>query len=181
MEGPGAWWLCGADADWHAVVEAAEGSDVERVLLPGFGDMDLEGPRDVYSDERIASAEVGVPAELLLDMGEGGLLPQTCCDLSAVLNRKQPKVAVALLKHEVVCLPDLLRGGLEWEPGIDKDRFGECGVGAVLVAVFLGLRGLDVGGDGSALGGVIGCHDERSFLSVGSFIYYSVTGTTGVG
>ena len=136
---------------------------MEGVFLPGFGDVGLEKPGDVCSDERVASAEVGVHAELLLDTGEGGVLPQTGCDLSAVFIRKQAKVAVALLEHEVVCLPYLLRGGTKGEPGIGEARFGECGVGAVLVAVFLGLCSLDVGGDGGAPGGVVGRHDERNF------------------
>ena len=42
----------------------------------------------------IASAEVVVEAELLLDPGIGGVLPQAGCDLSAVLDRKQTEVAV---------------------------------------------------------------------------------------
>ena len=153
---------------------------MEEIFLPGFGDVGLERPLDVCSDEGVASAEVGVHAKLLLDMGKCGVLPQTGCNLSAVLNRKQAKVAVALLEHEVVCLPDLLRGGSEWEPGIGEARFGKYGVGAVLVDVFLVLRILDVGGDYGAPRGVVGRHDERSFLGVGSFFYYGVTGATDV-
>ena len=53
-------------------------------------------------------------AELLLNSGKGGVLPQIGCDLSAVLNCKQTKVAVALLEHEVVGLPDLFGGCSEW-------------------------------------------------------------------
>ena len=136
---------------------------MEGVFLPGFGDVGLEWPGDVFSDKRVASAKVGVCAELLLDTGKGGVLPQTSCDLSAVFDRKQAKVAVALLEYEVVCLPDLFRGGSEREPGICEARFGEFGVGAVVVAVFFGLCGLDVGGDGGAPGRVVGRHDERSF------------------
>ena len=71
--------------------------------------MGLEGPRNVCSDERVASAEVGVHAELLLDTREGRVLPQAGCDLSEVFDRKQGKVAVAVLDHEVVCLPDLFQ------------------------------------------------------------------------
>ena len=131
---------------------------MEGVLLPGLGDVGLERPRNVCSDERVASAEVGVGAELLLDSGKGGVLPQTGCDLSAVLDRKQAKVAVALLEHEVVCLPDLFRGGSEGKPGIGEARFGEGGMGAAGVAVLFGLGGLDVGGDCSAPRGVGGRH-----------------------
>ena len=69
---------------------------MEGVLLPGLGDVGLEGPQDVCSDERVASAEDWVEAELSLDPGVGGVLPQTGCDLSAVFNRKQTEVAVAL-------------------------------------------------------------------------------------
>ena len=83
--------------------------------------------------------------------------------MSAVLDRKQAKVAVALLEHEVVCLPYLFGGGLEGEPGVGEARFGEGGVGAVLVAVFLGLCLLDVGGDGGAPGGVDGRDGKQSF------------------
>ena len=93
-----------------------------------------------------------VEAELLLDTGKGGVVPQACCNLSAVSNRKQLEVAVALLEHQVVCLPDLFGGGTEGEPGIGEARLGEGGVGAILVAIFLGLRLLDVGVDGSAPG-----------------------------
>ena len=136
---------------------------MEGVFLPGFGDVGLEWPRDEGSDEHVASAEAVVQTELLLDSGKGGVLPQACCYLSAVLDRKQAKIAVALLEHEVVCLPYLLRGGTEWEPGVSEARFGEGAVCAILVAVFLGLGLLDVGGDSGGPGGVVGRHDERSF------------------
>ena len=136
---------------------------MEWVLLSGFNDVGLEGPRDVCSDEGIASAEKGVHAELSLDTGEVGVLPQAGYNLSAVLDRKQATVAVALLEHEVVCLPDLFRGGWEWEPGIGEARSGGRRIGAFLMAVFLGLGVLDVGGDNGAPGGVVGRHDERSF------------------
>ena len=136
---------------------------MEGVFLPGFGDVGLEGPRDICSDERVASAEVVMEAELLFDPGVGGVLPQAGCDLSAVLDREQTEVAVALLEHEVVCLPYLFGGGTEWEPGIGEARFGEGAVCVVMVAVFRGLGLLDVGGDGGGPGGVVGRHDERSF------------------
>ena len=136
---------------------------MEGVFLHGFGDVGLEWPGDVCSDEQVASAEVAVCAELLLDTGKGGVLPQAGCNLSAVFDRKQAQVAVALLEHEVVCLPNLFWGGLEREPGVGEARFGEFGVSAVLVAAFLGLCCWDVGGDGGAPGRVVGRHDERSF------------------
>ena len=131
---------------------------MEGIFLLGFGDVGLERPRDVCSDTQVASAEVGVHAELLLDMEEGGVLPQAGCNLSAVFDRKQAKVAVALLEHEVVCLPNLLWGGTKGEPGIGEARFGEGRVGAAGVAVFFGLGGLDMGGDCGAPRGVGGCH-----------------------
>ena len=131
---------------------------MEGVFLPGFCDVGLERPRDVCSDEGVASAEVGVHAELSLDTGEGGVLPQAGCDLSAVFDRKQAKVAVALLEHEVVGLPDLLRGGTKGKSGVSEARFGEGGVGAAGVAVFLSLGGSEVGVDGGAPGGVGGGH-----------------------
>ena len=112
---------------------------MEGVFLPGFGDMVLERPRDVCSNKRVASVEVGFHAELSLVMMEGGVLPQAGCDLSAVFDCKQAKVAVALLEHEVVYLPDMFGGGTEREPGIGEARFGKGGVGAAGVAVFLAL------------------------------------------
>ena len=84
-------------------------------------------------------------AELFLDARKGGVLPLTGCNLSAVFNRKQEEVAVALLEHKVVCLPYLLGGGTEGEPGVGEARFGEGGVGAFLVAFIFGLSSLDVG------------------------------------
>ena len=64
--------------------------------------MGQKGPRDVGSDKRVACAEVGVNADLLLDAGEGEVLPQAGCHLTTVLNRKQAKVAVALLEHAII-------------------------------------------------------------------------------
>ena len=93
---------------------------MEGVVLPGFGDLGLERARDVYSDERDSSAEVAVDAELCLHLAEGGVLTQAGCNLSAVLERKQTEVAVSLLEHEVVGLPDLFGGGLEGEPDEGK-------------------------------------------------------------
>ena len=118
--------------------------------------MGLEGPRDVCSDERVASAEVGVYAALLLDTREGGVLPPTGCNLSAVFNRKQAEIAVDLLEHEVVCHPDLFRGGMEGKSGICEARSGESGVGAVFGAVFFGLGSLEVDGNGGTPGRVVG-------------------------
>ena len=114
--------------------------------------MGLKGPGDIRSDERIASAEGSVFAELLLDAGKCGVLPQAGCNLSEVFNRKQAEVAVAQLEHEVVCLHDLFRGGMEGEPGVGELWFGECSVYAVFLVVFLDLHIVDVGGDGSAPG-----------------------------
>ena len=42
-------------------------------------------------------------------------MPQAGCYLSAVFNRKQAEVAVSLLEHEAVSLPNLFGGGLEVE------------------------------------------------------------------
>ena len=110
-------------------------------------------------------------------------MPQAGCDLSAVFDHKQAKVAVALLEHKVVCLSDLFRRGTKRESGICEARFGECGVCAVCVAVLFGLGGLEVGGDGGAPGRVVGWHFGlvNKLLGVGLFIYYSVTGATSIG
>ena len=126
--------------------------------------MGLERPRDVCSDEQVASAECWVEGELLLNPGQGGVLSQVYGNRSAVLDREQSEVAVALLEHEVVGLHDLFRGGSEREPGIGKARFGEGGVSSHLLAIFLGLRILDVGGNGGAPGGGDGRDDERDIL-----------------
>ena len=126
--------------------------------------MRLEWPGNVYSDEKIASAEVGIHEELLLNAGVGGVLPQAGCNLSAVLDRKQVKVAVALLENEVVCLPYLFSGGMERKPGIRKAMLGEGGVRVVLVAAFHYFCLLDMCGESGAPGRAVGGHDERSFL-----------------
>ena len=143
--------------------------------------MGLEGHRDVPSDERVASAEAEMLAELFLDPAKCEVLPQAGRNLSAVFNHKQTEVAVALLEHGVVCLPYLFGGGTEGEPGVGEARFGEGVLDSVFVAFFLGLGLLDVGGDGGAPGRVVGRHGERSFFGVRSFIYYSVTGATEMG
>ena len=122
--------------------------------------MGLERPGDVGSDEQVASAESAVCAQLLLYTSEGGVLPQAGCNFSVVLDHNQAKVAVALLEHKVVCLPDLLRGGTKVEPGVGEARLGECHIGTRFLAVFLGLRSSDVGGDGSGPGGSVVGHDE---------------------
>ena len=64
-------------------------------------------------------------AELFRNLGEGGVLPQSSCYLSAVFHRKQTKIAVALLKHEVFSLPDLLWGGSEGVSGICEASYDE--------------------------------------------------------
>ena len=61
---------------------------MKRIFSSGFGDVRLERPRDLGSDKRIARTEVGIHAELLLDMVEGGVLPQAVCNLSVVLDSK---------------------------------------------------------------------------------------------
>ena len=71
---------------------------MEGVFLPRFGDVGWEWPGYVGSDEQLASAEMGAHAELLLNTGEGGVLLERGGDLSAVLDREQTEVAVALLE-----------------------------------------------------------------------------------
>ena len=137
---------------------------MEGVFHPQFGDVDLEGPRDECGDEIVASAECGVEAKLFLNSGERGVMPQAGCNLSAVLDHNQMKVLETLLEYEVVCLPYLLQEGTEGEPSIGESRLSEGGVCAVLLAVFVGLGLLYVGGDGGAPGGSIGHHYKRIFL-----------------
>ena len=75
-------------------------------------------------------------------------MPLAGCNLSAVLDCKQAKIAVALLEHKVVYLPDLFGGGTEGKSGICEVRFGEVRVNAVCMDVFLSLGGLEVADDG---------------------------------
>ena len=92
-------------------------------------------------------------------------MPQAGCNLSSVFNRKLTEVAVALLEHEVVCLPNLFWGGSEGTSGVCEARFGKGGVGVIFVAVFFGLGSLKVVGNGCGLGVVGGRHfsgDEQS-------------------
>ena len=77
---------------------------MEGVILQGFGDVVLEGPRDVGSDKRITSAEVGAHAEQFRNTRQGGVWPQRGSYLSAVFYRKQTEVVVALLD----VTPDML-------------------------------------------------------------------------
>ena len=60
----------------------------------------------------------------------------------------------------MVCLPDLFRGGTEGEPGIGEARFGEGGICADFLDVFLGLGVLNVDADGGASRGGGELHDE---------------------
>ena len=48
---------------------------MEGVFLPGFGNVGLKRPRNLCSDKQVASAKVGVHAELLLDTRKGGVCP----------------------------------------------------------------------------------------------------------
>ena len=96
-------------------------------------------------------------------MGEGGVFPQAGCNLSAAFSCKQAKVAVALLEHEVVCLPYLLEGGTKRDSGINEARFNECLVGIACLAVPFALCIFDVGGNERTPGRVVGRHDERCF------------------
>ena len=60
--------------------------------------------------------------ELLLYPFVGGELAQTLGDLSVVLHREKPQVAIPLAKHVVVCLPYLFRGGLEGGESVGEAR-----------------------------------------------------------
>ena len=88
--------------------------------------MGLEGPRDVGGDEAVAAGEGHVGPELLLDLLVPRELAQALGDLPAVLDHKEPQVAIPLEEHEVVCLPDLLGEGSEWEEGVCEAGAGEC-------------------------------------------------------
>ena len=144
-------------------METTKDSEVQGVCLPRFGNVGLERPRNKRIDERVAYAEVSVYAELLLDALEAGVVSQAGCDLSAVFDRKQAMIAVALLEHEVFCLTYLFGGGTEGGPGICEASFVECRIGIVFLSVFFGLGVLDVCSNESVPGEVVGFHDGRCF------------------
>ena len=77
--------------------------------------------------------------------------------MSVVLDCKQANVALLLLEHDVIGLPNLFGGGLERKPGIGEAWFCECDVCAVLVVFLASLCLGKVGGDGLATGR----HGER--------------------
>ena len=74
----------------HAFVKATEGSEVEGVFLPGFGDVGHKWPRDVGCDEAVATGEGLVGPELLLNPFVGGKLAQALGNLPVVLDREEP-------------------------------------------------------------------------------------------
>ena len=55
--------------------------------------------RDVCRDELIMAAEGWVFAELMLNAREGWVCAQALGDLSAVSDREEAQVAVAILEH----------------------------------------------------------------------------------
>ena len=122
---------------------------MKGVFLPGFGDVGLEGARDVGGDKGVAPRECPMGTELLLNPFVGGELAQTLGDLPTVFNREEPQVAIPLAQHEVVCLPYLLGGGSEGGEGVGKARAGEFPDDAVEVAILvvdgghLGCMGVD--------------------------------------
>ena len=85
--------------------------------------------------------------KLLLNPFVGGELAQALGDLPAVLDHEEPQVAIPLAKHEVVCLPDLFRGGSEGGEGVGVARAREFPDYAIKVSW--------VGADGGHLGGVV--------------------------
>ena len=99
--------------------------------------------------------------QLLLNPFVGRELAQVLGDLPAVLNREEPQVAVPLVEHEVVGLPNLFGGGSEGGEGVGVARAGEFPDYAIKVAW--------VGAEGGQLGGVVvdlifpGCHVGRCF------------------
>ena len=120
---------------------------MEGVFLAGFGDMGHKLAQDVGRDEAIATGKGPVGPELLLDPFVGGELAQALGDLPAVLDREKPQVAGPLAEHEVVCLPDLFRGGSEGGEGVGVARACEFPDYAIEVAW--------VGADGGHLSGVV--------------------------
>ena len=145
------WGSFGPDPDGHPFIQSAKGSEVEGVLLPGFGDVGLEWVRDVGGDEGVAAWEglQVVGPELLLYPFVDGELDQALGDLPAVFDREEPQVAIPLAQHQVVCLPYLFGGGSEGGEGVGKARAGEFPDNAVDAAFVvadgghLGRMGVD--------------------------------------
>ena len=107
---------------------------MEGVFLPGFGDVGRKGPRNEGHDVTIMAGKGDVGSQLLLNPLVGGELAQTLGDLSAVLDHEEPQVGIPWAEYEVVHLPDLFRGGSEWEEGVGKARAGDFPDDAVEVA-----------------------------------------------
>ena len=103
-------------------------------------------------------------AQLLLNPLVGGELTQILGNLSAVFDHEASQVAVPGAKHEVVCLPELLGGGSEWEVGVGKAGAREFRDNAFEVAWVgsdgghLGRMGIDLGFPRGHVGvGWVGC------------------------
>ena len=81
---------------------------------------------------------------MLLNPFVGGELAQALGDLPAVLDREEPQVAIPLVEHEVVCLPDLFGGSSEGGEGVGEAGACEFPDDAVEVA-WVGLDGGHLG------------------------------------
>ena len=119
------WGPFGADPYWEPFVQVAKHSEVEGVLLPGFGNVGLERPRDVGGDEWVTAGKCHMGTELLLNPLVGRELAQALGDLPVLFDREEPQAAVSWAEHEVVRLPYLLWGGSEWGDGVGKARPGK--------------------------------------------------------
>ena len=135
--------------DWHSLVKAVEGSEVEGVFHPGSGDVGHEGPGDVCGDEAVAVGKGCVETQLLpvLEPFVGGELAHALGDLPVVIDCEEPYVTVSLAEQEVVGHMDLFKGGLKGGKGVCVARAGEFPNYAIEVAW--------VGSDGGHLGGMV--------------------------
>ena len=84
------WFLGSSLANRHSFVEAAEGSEVEGVFLPGFGDVDDERAQDLCRDVAVATGKGSVCLQFLLNPFVGGELAQALGEFPAVLDREKP-------------------------------------------------------------------------------------------
>ena len=66
-------------------------------------------------------------AELVLNVGKGWVCAQALGDLSAVSDREEAQVAVAVLEHQVVGFPDLFGGSRKREDSVCESWLSESG------------------------------------------------------
>lgn len=83
---------------------------IEGVLGLRFGNMCQEGSGYMGRDELVGTTESLVRGQLIQNPNGSLVFAKALGDLASVSYRKQAKVAIPVLEHEVVGLSNLLRG-----------------------------------------------------------------------